>query len=82
MSTITQTIPTVTPRPSLWTQLWSRLGAHFANNDAAHARQLQFTPAMDAIARDCALPVEVVLGITAYDPALPFFMQRGFDRAD
>ena len=62
--------------------LWARLRRHLDALHAAHARQLQFTPALDAIARDSALPVEDVLGVTAYDPALPFFMQAGFDRAD
>ena len=66
------------PRPSLW----SRLISHITGVNAAHARQLRFSPAMDAVARDCGLPVEGVLGITAYDPALPFFMQRGFGRTD
>ena len=80
MSAISQSAAAIAAAPRLG--LWSKLRAHIAGVNSAHHRKLRFTPAMDAIAHDCALPVEVVLGITAYDPALPFFMQRGFDRPD
>ena len=60
--------------------LWSRLMAHIARVNGAHAHQLRFSPAMDEVSRDCGMPVEDVLGENAYDPALPFFFQRGFDR--
>lgn len=62
--------------------LMARLRAHLARINSAHARQARFTPQALEISRDIGLPVELLLGHSAYDPALPFFLQRGFDRAD
>jgi len=62
--------------------LWTRLAAHVARINAAHARQLRFCVEMDRASRDTGLPAEVLLNDTAHEPDLPFFLQSGFDRRD
>lgn len=60
--------------------LWARARNHLACITAAHTRLARLSPQMAAISRDVGLPVEDVLGQPAYDAALPFFFQPGFDR--
>ncbi len=79
MSDLTQSaMIAAPPKPNLW----ARLMAQIAQVDAAHTNRARFSTAMDAVSRDCGRPVEDLLGAPGYDPALPFFMQRGFDRAE
>lgn len=63
-------------RPGLW---W-HLGAHFARLGAAHAAQARLSRLSDADCRDTGLAAEDMLGAKTWDPALPFFLQRGFDQ--
>lgn len=60
--------------------LWARIKSHCARINAAHARQARFSPQMAEISRDIGCPVEVLLGESAFDPALPFFFQHNFGR--
>lgn len=66
----------ITPRLSLW----ARVRCHLASLNAAHARQLRHMHLGGEVSGDVGLPPEVVLGESTYDPALPFFLQSGFDR--
>ncbi len=64
------------------TAMFVRLQDHLHSLTAAHARQARFN-ALDASApTDTGLPPEAILSEPAYDPALPFFLQRGFDQRD
>ena len=60
--------------------LWARLSAHFSKIDAAHAKKARFAMLSEYCARDSGLSPEDFMAELAYDPALPFFMQSGFDR--
>ena len=59
--------------------LWAHLRAHLARLAAAHARHARRADLTAADARDTGLCPDDILGETAYDPALPFFFQPGFD---
>ncbi len=64
------------------TALFVRLQDHLHRLTAACARQARFN-ALDASApADTGLPPEAILSEPAYEPALPFFLQRGFDQRD
>lgn len=62
--------------------LWTRLGRHLRALTAAHARQARFAHLDGSEARDTGLPPEDFMGEANHDPALPFFLQSGFDRRD
>lgn len=59
--------------------LISRLQRHGAAIEAAHDRQARFAALTEQDHRDLGVPFEVFMGERAYDPALPFFLQRGID---
>ena len=67
-----------TPRP----RLLLRLQNHLHRLTAAYARQARFSGLDPSVPHDTGLPPEVVLGEPAYDPALPFFLQSGFQGRD
>ena len=60
--------------------LWRHLGAHLARLAAAHAGQRRLSDLTDTDRRDTGLSVEDMAGEKAWDPAQPFFLQRGFDQ--
>ena len=60
--------------------LWAHLRAHLARLAAAHARHARRSALTDSDAHDTGLSLDELLGETAYEPALPFFFQPGFDR--
>ncbi len=78
MTTVSQAITPPLPRPGFW----QRLQNHLHHLTDAHARQARFAGLDASVPRDTGLPPEVVLGQPAYDTALPFFLQSGFDRRD
>ena len=81
MSILAQTVATqLTACGPDHSGLWRRVKAHCAAITAAHAGQARLTRDMDQVARDTGLGVETILGESTYNPALPFFMQQGFDR--
>jgi hypothetical protein len=60
--------------------LLSHLRNHLARLAAARAAQARLQRLTDADCRDTGLSVEDMAGENAWDPALPFFLQRGFDQ--
>jgi hypothetical protein len=66
------------------TSLWSRVAAHLSTYlgaiTAAHTRRARLEAVTEADIRDTGLPAEELLGERGHEPALPFFMQRGFGR--
>lgn len=64
--------------PGFW--FWSRVRAHFARLERATARQERFARLNGEEARDLGLQPEDVMGDSAYDAALPFFLQAGFQQ--
>ncbi len=78
MPSLAQVVTPTAPRRSLW----QHLQAHLHSLTAAHARQARFNGLDASVPADTGLPPETVLGEPAYDPALPFFLQRGFGQRD
>jgi hypothetical protein len=60
--------------------LGARVRRHLAGLDAAHARQARFAGLNGTESRDTGMSPQDLLCQTAYDPALPFFLQAGFGR--
>lgn len=59
---------------------WAHLRGHFALLNRASARQARFAKLNGEETRDLALAPEDIMGESAYDPALPFFLQAGFQQ--
>ncbi len=78
MTTLTQAVTKTAARPGLL----ARLQNHLHRLTAAHARQARFALLDAQATQDTGLPPEAILAEPAYDPALPFFFQRGFDQRD
>jgi hypothetical protein len=57
---------------------FARLRAAFAPLQAAFAKQARFAQVTPEILRDTGLSPQDLLGESAHDPALPFFLQSGF----
>lgn len=78
MTTLAQTITPKAPRPGLMVCLQD----HLRRLTTAYARQARFASLDAHASKDTGLPPEAILAEPAHDPALPFFLQASFDRAD
>ena len=74
-------LPAAPRAPALGLAVWSHLRHHLASLNAALARRLRYLQLGSEVCTDVALPPDAILGEGSYDPALPFFLQQGFDRA-